>query len=158
SEQKFLACLDAKTGKLLWKNTDKALLEAIGAAGVAQHPMLGFASTAYMKVGDDALFFAGPQRPRLVAASTKDGKLLWQHQGGNCQLVLRADGLYALGEGRINSATSSLKLDPVSGKILAEFPSRDRCTRATGCVDSIFTRGGAGGSTAVFDVTKDEPR
>src|SRR5262249_1027969 len=48
--------------------------------------------------------------------------------------------------------------DPVSGKILAEFPSRDRCTRATGCVDSIFTRGGAGGSTAVFDVTKDEPR
>jgi len=31
---------------------------------------------------------------------------------GNAQLVLRPDALYALGEGRINSVNSSLKLDP----------------------------------------------
>lgn len=158
SDRKFLACLDAKTGKVVWKNIDAELLDAIGAHGPAQHPMLGFASTCYMKVGDDALYFAGPQRPRLLAASTKDGKLLWQHAGGNVQLVLRPDALYALGEGRINQAQSSLKLDPLTGKVLATFASRDRCTRATGCLDSIFTRGGAGGSTAVFDVTAKEPR
>src|SRR5262245_49594147 len=158
SDQKFLACLDAATGKLVWKNSDKDLLDAIGVPGAAQHPMLGFASTAYMKAGDDALYFAGPQRPRIVAASIKDGKLMWKHEGGNVQLVLRKEGLYALGEGRINEKPSSLKLDPVSGKVLATFPSRDRCTRATGCADSIFTRGGAGGSTAVFDLTSTDPK
>ncbi|MCI0681174.1 MAG: PQQ-binding-like beta-propeller repeat protein [Gemmataceae bacterium] len=158
SDQKFLACLDAASGKLLWKNSDKKLLDAIGVPGSAQHPMLGFASTAYMKAGDDALYFAGPQRPRIVAASIQDGKLLWKHDGGNVQLVLRKEGLYALGEGRINEKPSSLKLDPVSGKVLATFPSRDRCTRATGCADSIFTRGGAGGSTAVFDLTSADPK
>ena len=158
SEQKFLACLDAATGKLVWKNTDKELLDAIGVAGAAQHPMLGFASTAYMKAGDDGLYFAGPQRPRIVGASLKDGKLLWKHEGGNVQLVLRKEGLYAMGEGRINEKASSFKLDPISGKVLATFPSRDRCTRATGCADTIFTRGGAGGSTAAFDLTSAEPR
>jgi len=157
-DSKFLACLDARNGAAIWKNSDADLLEAIGPAEPAQNPLFGFASTAYMKCSDDALFFAGPQRPRLVGASTRDGKLLWQHQGGNSQLVLRQDALYSLGEGRIQSTNSSLKLDPLSGKILAEFPSRDRCTRATGCIDSIFTRGGAGGSTSVFDVTSSEPK
>ena len=155
---KFLACLDAKSGASIWKNSSADLLEAIGPAGAAQNPLLGFASTAYMKCSDEGLFFAGPQRPRIVGASTQDGRLLWQHKGGNAQLVLRPDALYALGEGRINSVTSSLKLEPLSGKVLAEFPSRDRCTRATGCFDSIFTRGGAGGSTSVFDVTSSQPK
>src|SRR5262249_30793218 len=124
---------------------------AIGAEGAAQHWMLGFASTAYLKASDEALYFAGPQRPRIVAASTKDGRLLWQRDGGNAQLVLRPEGVYALGEGAVNSKQSSVKL-------LAASPSRDRCTRATGCLDSIFTRGGKGGSTAVFDVTAREPK
>ena len=158
SDGKFLAALDTKTGIVAWKNEETELLDAIGPHGKAQHWMLGFASTAYMKASDDALYFAGPQRPRLVAVSTKDGKLLWQHKEGNVQLVLRPEGVYALGEGRINSAESSLKLDPMTGKVLATFPSRDRCTRATGCLDSIFTRGGAGGSTAVFDVTAKDPK
>jgi outer membrane protein assembly factor BamB len=155
---KFLGCLDAASGSVIWKNSDADLLAAIGPATPAQNPLFGFASTAYMKCSDDALFFAGPQRPRIVGASTKNGKLLWQHQGGNSQLVLRPDALYALGEGRIQSATSSLKLDPLTGEILAQFASRDRCTRATGCFDSIFTRGGAGGSTSVYDVTSSEPK
>jgi outer membrane protein assembly factor BamB len=158
SDGKFLAALEAKTGKVAWKNSDANLLEAIGQPGAAQHWMLGFASTAYLKAGDDALFFAGPQRPRLVAASAKDGKLLWSQPAGNVQLVLRSDGLYALGEGSVNSVESSRKLDPLTGKVLATFPSRDRCTRATGCLDSIFTRGGQGGSTAVFDVTSKTPK
>lgn len=158
SDGKFLAALNTKDGKVAWKNEETELLEAIGPHGKAQHWMLGFASTAYMKASDDALYFAGPQRPRLVAASTKDGKLLWQHKEGNVQLVLRSEGVYALGEGRTNSAESSYKFEPMTGKILASFPSRDRCTRATGCLDSIFTRGGAGGSTAIFDITQKDPK
>src|SRR5205823_1232008 len=109
-EGKFLACLDAKNGKIIWKNSDKNLLDAIGVSKGAQHWLLGFASTAYIKASDDALFFAGPSRPLLVAASTKDGKLLWKKdcsvkgaafptEGGNVQLVIRPEGLYALGQG-----------------------------------------------------------
>jgi outer membrane protein assembly factor BamB len=170
-EGKHLGCLDAKTGAVLWRNRDADLLAATGITKEAQHPILGFASTAYMKCSDDAVYFAGPNRPYLAAASTRDGKLLWKRdcagdvketkypkEGGNVHLLIRPDGLYALGQGRINEDESSMKLDPLTGKVLATFPSRDRCTRATGCIDSIFTRGGKGGSTAVFDVTSGEPK
>ena len=169
SEGKFLACLDTKTGKIAWKNSSKDLLDAVGTSKGAQHWLLGFASTAYLKASDDALFFAGPTRPLLVAASTKDGKLLWKKncsvkdgafptEGGNVQLVVRSDGLYALGQARTNLQMSSFKLEPLTGQVLATFPGRDRCTRATGCFDTIFTRGGKGGSTAAFDVSSTEPR
>jgi len=170
SEGKFLACLDAKTGKVVWKNSSNDLLDAVGATKGAQHWLLGFASTAYLKCSEDALFFAGPSRPLLVAASTKDGKLLWKKdcsvtvkgklptEGGNVQLVIRPEGLYALGQGTTNQGDNSFKLNLLTGEVLATFPSRDRCTRATGCFDTIFTRGGKGGSTAAFDVTSQEPR
>ncbi len=171
SEGKFLAALDSKSGKVVWKNSDKELLDAVGVTKGAQHPLLGFASTMYLKCSGDAVYFAGPHRPMLVAASAKDGKLLWKrdcsvtnekykypNEGGNVHILLRPDGLYAMGQGRINEEMSSVKLDPLTGRVLATFPSRDRCTRATGCFDSIFTRGGKGGSTAVFDVTSQEPR
>lgn len=169
SEGKFLACLDTKNGKIIWKNNSKELLAAVGTTKGAQHWLLGFASTAYLKCTDDAVYFAGPSRPLLVAASTKDGKLLWKKdcsvkegnlptEGGNVQLVIRKDGLYALGQARLNGLNSSFKLDPLSGEVLATFPGRDRCTRATGCFDTIFTRGGKGGSTAAFDVSSTEPR
>jgi len=169
SEGKFLACLDTKTGKLLWKNNSKELLDAVGTTKDAQHWLLGFASTAYLKCTDDALYFAGPNRPLLVAASAKDGKLLWKKdcsvkdgdyptEGGNVQLVIRPDGVYALGQARTNNLMSSFKLEPLTGQVLATFPGRDRCTRATGNFDTIFTRGGKGGSTAAFDVTSTEPR
>ncbi len=168
SEGKSLFAIDAKTGKVAWRNTDNDLLAALGNTKDAQHWLLGFASTAYLKASDDALFFAGPSRPLLVAASAKDGKLLWKKdcsirgkgptEGGNVQLVLRSDGLYALGQGSVNQGNSSFKLEPLTGEVLATFPARDRCTRATGCFDTIFTRGGKGGSTAAFDVTSTEPR
>lgn len=169
SEGKFLACVDTNTGKHLWKNSSKELLDALGSTKGAQHWLLGFASTAYLKCTDDALYFAGPNRPMLVAASAKDGKLLWKKdcsvkdgsyptEGGNVQLVIRPDGVYALGQARMNNVDSSYKFHPLTGEVLATFPGRDRCTRATGCFDTIFTRGGKGGSTAAFDVSSTEPR
>jgi len=156
SHQKYLGCVDAKNGNLVWRSSDKQMLSAVGEHDAAQHWMKGFASTAYVKCSDDALYFAGPTRTNIAAVSAKDGKLLWKRPGGNSQLVLRSDGVYALGEGTRNGAESSFKLELLTGKVLDTFPSRDRCTRATGCVDSIFTRGGRGGSTAAFNVTSGE--
>ena len=143
--QKFLGALNAKTGKAAWRNSDDDLFKAIGDSGRAQHYVTGYATTAYMKCNDDYLFFAGPQRSRLVCASTKNGKLLWHKPHGNLQLVLRDDGLYTAGP-----KTTGAKLDYATGRELSKMPTRRACTRATGSVDSIFYR--TSGGTVRLDV------
>lgn len=157
SDQKFLAALDAKTGKTLWKTSDKDLLAAIGTHDPAQVPFKGFASTAFAKCTEKAIYFAGPTRTRLVAASAENGKLLWHREGGNYQLVIRPEGLYALGGAKVAGRGPSFKLDALTGEVLAEFGQRIACTRATGNSDSIFVRGGRGGSTTVYDVRSAQP-
>lgn len=137
----FLAAIDLYTGKLLWKNKDKDLLDAIGDNERAQHYITGYATTCYMKCSNDYLFFAGPQRSRMVVASAEDGKLAWTHPTGNLQLVLRDDGIWAAGP---QKSENGMKFDYASGDVLATFPARRACTRATGCADSIFYRANGG--------------
>jgi outer membrane protein assembly factor BamB len=159
SHKKFVGAIDAATGKIQWKSTDEKALAAIGEHDAAQHWMKGYSASSYAKATEKAIYFAGAQRTRIVAVSATDGKLLWEMPGGNSQLVLRDDVVYALGEGSAgNVPISSYKIHSTTGEILAKFPSRDRCTRATGSAQFIFTRGGKGGSTATFDVTSAEPR
>ncbi len=148
SPERFLACIDNSTGDLLWKNSDKDLLEAIGPNSRAQGYITGYATTCYMKCNDDYLFFAGPQREKLVVASAKDGGLQWTKPVGNLQLVLRDNGVYAAGPQR----TTSGLLDYATGNILEQFPARRACTRATGCADSIFFRA-SGGTVRVLTAT-----
>jgi len=151
SPDKFLACLDAADGKPLWKNADAKLLEAIGPNARAQHYVTGYSTQTYIKCNDDFILFAGPQRSRLVVAQAKDGKLLWQKDHGNYQLVLRDDGFYAAGPQQRSGDTpaTGYKLDYKTGKVLAELPMRRACTRATGTVDSVFFR--ASGGTVRID-------
>ena len=143
SPEKLLGCLDAKTGDLLWKNSDADLLEAIGPDGRAQHFVTGYATTTFIKCNDGLLFFAGPQRSRLVVASAAAGKLLWQKEPGNYQLVLREDGFYAAGP-QLGSDDAGYKFAYDTGEVLARLPKRRACTRATGSVDSIFFRASGG--------------
>ncbi|MDP6446512.1 MAG: PQQ-binding-like beta-propeller repeat protein, partial [Pirellulaceae bacterium] len=137
SHQKSITCLNATTGEEIWRTTDAATLKAIGEHGKAQTARMGFSSTAYMKANDKGLYFAGPQRNSLAAVSAENGSLMWDYPHGNFQLVLRADGLYAMGR-----METSKKFDYLSGNILEDLQCfRGNCTRATGAVDSIFTRG-----------------
>jgi len=139
SHPRFLACLDAGQGKPIWRTADPKLLEAIGPHFRAQTWQWGFSSTSYLKCSDEAIYFAGPQRPRLVAVSTKDGRLLWQYEEGNFQLVLHNEALYAMG----SRQHPSKKFDPLTGEVLTELTGRRAaCTRATGTVDSILCRAG----------------
>ena len=140
SPGKFLVCVDAANGQLLWRNNSAELLEAIGPNERAQHFMTGYATTCYMKSSPEYLFFAGPQRKRMVVASTKDGRLLWTHDIGNLQLVLREDAIYAAGP----QQSSGVRLDYASGRVLSSLPGRRACTRATGCIDSVFYRAAEG--------------
>jgi len=149
--EKLLGCLDAKAGKPLWKTSAADLLEAIGPNGRAQHYVTGYSTTTYIKCNDKFIFFAGPQRSRLVVVSAEDGKLLWQKEPGNYQLVLREDAFYAVGPG-----TSGCKLEYETGKELARLPHRRACTRATGSIDSVFYR--TSGGTVRIDVASNTAR
>ena len=150
--EEYLACIDANTGKLLWKNSDEDLLEAIGPNEKAQHFMTGYATTCYMKCTDRHVFFAGPQRKKTVVASAEDGSLQWTNDVGNLQLVLRDDAVFAAGPQR----TSGMKLDYDTGNYIASFPARRACTRATGCVDSIFFRASGGTVRLMTDENRAE--
>ena len=139
---KFLGCLKNADGTLLWKNQDQDLLAAIGPNGPAQHYVTGYATQSYIKCNAEQLFFAGPQRERLVVASTEDGHLLWQKSPGNLQLVLRDDGFYGVGpQMGADDAGAKYSFD---GQRLASLPMRRACTRATGSIDSIFYRAAEG--------------
>lgn len=150
SGERFLACIDTADGSLLWKNDDKDLLEAIGPNGRAQHYITGYATTCYMKCNDQYVFFAGPQRSRMVVASAQDGKLAWTHPDGNLQLVLRSDAIFAAGP-----QSTGVRLDYATGESLGSLPTRRACTRATGCADSIFFRT-TGGTVRVMTETNTE--
>ncbi|NLS91832.1 MAG: PQQ-binding-like beta-propeller repeat protein [Planctomycetaceae bacterium] len=138
--EKSLVCVSAWDGKPVWRNSDADLLEAIGPNGKAQHYITGYATQTYMKAGPKHLVFAGPQRARLVVASTEDGRLLWTKDRGNLQIVLRDDGFYAAGA---QDTDSGFKFS-YDGEILAKFTQRRACTRATGALDSIFFRANGG--------------
>ena len=142
SPEKFLGCLNAETGSVLWKNSDEDLLQAIGPNGQAQHYVTGYATTTYIKCNDDQIFFAGPQRARFVVASTEDGHLLWQKRHGNLQVVLRDDGVYCAGPQQGDEGAGAKY--SYDGERLASLPIRRACTRATGSIDSIFYRTSGG--------------
>jgi outer membrane protein assembly factor BamB len=147
SPGKFLVCLDAATGRVAWRNSNADLLEAVGSDTRAQSPLTGFLTTAYVKCSAQAILFAGPQRPNLVAVSPADGKLLWKRIGGNLHLILRDDACYAFGPGgRAGSkgGAPSTKIDYLTGKVLGPLPLRTSCTRITASVDSIFARSRSG--------------
>lgn len=140
SPQKYLTCIDLKDGKLLWKSFEEELLEAIGGNAPAQHYVTGYATTCYSKCNEDYVFFAGPQRKRLVSVRAKDGSVNWTQPTGNWQLVLRDDAVFAAGPQQVNG----IRIAYESGSILSEFPARRACTRATGSIDSIFYRANGG--------------
>ncbi|MHC4172218.1 MAG: outer membrane protein assembly factor BamB family protein [Planctomycetota bacterium] len=154
----YLTCLDAQTGRVLWRKTKDnapAFFETLGAYLPRQSWQTNWRTTVYLKCSDRALYFAGPQIEKLLAVSTEDGRILWQHPYDNFQLIIRPDGLYAIsGPWGINV---SKKFDLLTGKVLAELPTgRRACTRPTGTSDSILFR--AMGGSIRFDLASARPR
>jgi len=148
----YLACLDAESGKVIWRKTPEnapKLFEALGLYSNRQDWRTNWRTAAYLKCSDKALYFAGTQVGGLVAVSVKDGSVLWQDPYDNYQLVLRNDGLYGL-TGQMD-AEPSKRFVPLTGEVLSEMTtSRRACTRPTGSADAIFYR--ARGGTARLDV------
>ena len=154
----YLACLDTKTGQPMWRKTkDNApeLFEAFGPYLGRQDWRTNWRTTAYAKCSDQALYFAGPAIARLLAVSTADGRILWQHPYNNYQLILADNALYGL-SGQIDNEVSR-KFDPLTGKVLEEIKlGRRACTRPTGAIDAIFCR--ANGGSTRLDLASDQPQ
>ena len=148
----YLACLDANSGKTVWRKTkDDApeLFEMLGERLEGQGWQNNWRTAAFLKCSDKILYFAGTAVGKLVAVSAEDGSILWNHPYGRFQLVLRDEGLYAAGATR--EAAAGKKFDPFTGEILLDVNmGRRACTRPNGTIDSIFYR--AGGGTVRYDI------
>ena len=154
----YLTCLDAGSGKKLWRKTPENAPELFNAIGIYLNRQgwdTNWRTRNYVMCSDDALYFAGPQINKLLAVSAKDGSVLWENPFNNFQLVLRDDGLYAIAGIWRNNV--SKKFDPLTGAVLADLPtSRRACTRPTGSADAILFRADDG--TVRLDMNSNRPQ
>lgn len=154
----YLTCLDAQTGQVLWRKTQAnapALFDALGAYQNRQSWQTNWRTAVYMTCGEHALYFAGTQLGKLLAVSTRDGSVLWQHPYDNFQLIVQKEAVYAISGPWGNNV--SRKFDPLTGQVLAELPTgRRACTRVVATADSLLYR--AMGGSVRFDLAEDVPR
>jgi outer membrane protein assembly factor BamB len=154
----YLTCLDAHSGKKLWRKTPENAPELFNAIGIylnRQGWETNWRTRNYVMCSDEALYFAGPQINKLLAVSAKDGSVLWENPFNNFQLVLRDDGLYAIAGIWRNHA--SKKFDPLTGAVIADLATARRaCTRPTGSADAILYRADDG--TVRLDMASNQPQ
>ena len=154
----YLACLDARTGREVWRRTaakDADLFKEIGPYRPGHGFIGGWKSTVYLKCTDKALYFIGPQVEWLTALAADDGRFLWKYPAKDLHAVIREDGLYTVGPERTTGLTK--KLDALTGSVLASYDVwRRACTRSTGGPDGIFFRAAEG--TARLDLASGKPQ
>ena len=143
---RYIQCLDARTGKPLWRRAaeiDAEVFEAIGPYRPGQGYIPGWKTTAYLKCTDKALYVVGPQVNWLTALSAEDGRFLWKCPAKDLQILIRDEGLYTIGAQQ--QAADTKLLDPLTGSVRTAFGfARRACTRATGGPDGVFFRASEG--------------
>ena len=95
----YLTCLDAINGRVLWRKTKAnapALFASLGEYLNRQSWQTNWRTAVYLTCSEHVLYFAGPQLGKLLAVSTGDGRILWEHPYDNFQLIVQEDALYAI--------------------------------------------------------------
>jgi outer membrane protein assembly factor BamB len=147
-ERAYVAALEARTGKPLWRTEDARLLADIAEAN---DQGLGFKTTPYALCTPEALFLAGRGRRNVVAVRAADGAHLWTVPGGynSTNLLFSGGALYA-------HIPSAMRLDPLTGALTQELGiSKRSCARFTGCPEALFHRGSlnVGEGTTRYDLS-----
>lgn len=132
--------LDARTGKVIWKNSEQKVRKLVEQEGRGLASTPGFRSMTYVVHTPDALIFQGQTRMNVVALSTTDGYLLWnKKKTTNNPNALYLDNSVVLGVGK--GGTTQL-IDPTTGNVLDDLGFTKRsCARLTATSDSLFCRG-----------------
>lgn len=145
---RYMMCLDAKSGQMLWRRTaekDPEVFKAIGPYRPGHGYVGGWKSTVFLKATDKILYVLGPQVEWLTALSAADGAFLWRHPVKDLHLVIREDGPIVTGP-QHSKSDETKRLDPQTGRVATTFTDTQRraCTRSTGSCDAIFFRGHEG--------------
>jgi len=144
----YLAAIDTSGGKEVWRRTadkDANLFKAIGPYRPGHGYVGGWKSTVWLKCTDKGVYVIGPQVNHLTAISAADGKFMWSYRAKDLHVVIRDDGLYTIGPQSAGGNQHTLRLDPMTGKVLSRYNvSRRACTRSTGSADGIFFRANGG--------------
>ncbi|MEO2047282.1 MAG: PQQ-binding-like beta-propeller repeat protein [Pirellulales bacterium] len=141
-----VGCLDAATGKPVWTNRDPEVRQLIEQPGEGLSSTPGFRSACFTLFTPQTLCFEGQTRMNVVALSTTDGKLLWQHRKttNNPNMIYADERLYV----GVGPEGNTLALDPLTGETLEDLGFKKRsCARLTATADSFFCRGWPEGLT-----------
>jgi len=143
----YLACLDAATGRQLWRNTDDRIVEAT--ANFSRQQRMPRNADAYLHCDSKHLFLSGkgslggPSKgPACLCLSTEDGSVVTDQFGRAVDTVVTDGGLFLIGS--YGRPEGSAKLEYGSWKVLGPIKGSTACTRATGSIDSIFHRASDG--------------
>jgi len=95
-----LGSLNARTGKLLWKNSDPRVRELIEEPGRGLVSTPGWRTTCFSLYTPKALFFEAQTRMNVVAVSNTDGSFMWHRKKtSNNPNMLYVDGNLLVGIG-----------------------------------------------------------
>ena len=141
-----LGSLNARTGKLLWKNSDPRVRELIEEPGRGLVSTPGWRTTCFSLYTPKALFFEAQTRMNVVAVSNTDGSFMWHRKKtSNNPNMLYVDGNLLVG---IGPGGNVQVIDPATGATLEDLGFKKRsCVRVTACWDSYFCRGWPEGLT-----------
>ncbi len=148
-----LGSLNARTGKLLWKNGAPRVRELIEEPGQGLVSTPGWRTTCFSLYTPKALFFEAQTRMNVVAVSNTDGSYMWHRKKtSNNPNMLYVDGNLLVGIGPRGNVQV---IDPTTGATLEDLGFRKRsCVRVTANWDSYFCRGWPEGITRYDRINK----
>jgi outer membrane protein assembly factor BamB len=159
--KQYMAALDAKTGKEIWRrepDSSKKLFDTIGEALKRQGWGIGWATYCYARASDGVVVLAGPQFKTTIGLSFDNGNLLWSSPLQSPHPFFTGDQLYVMPRVAGPQAICQ-KVDPLSGKVLDQFKLGviGSCTRVTATSSQFFYRPGGGvGMTVYVDFASEQ--
>ncbi len=136
-----IGCIDARSGRIVWTNSDAELLRLIEEPGKNLTSTPGFRTCCTLLCTPDVLFFEAQTQMNVVAVSARSGQLLWtKAKSRNNPNLLFVEGRVVIAG--IGAAGSTLMLDATTGEVVKDLNfQKGNCTRMTASPDSFFCRG-----------------
>ncbi len=152
--KQYMAALDAKTGKEIWRRepaTSPKLFDTIGEAIKRQGWGIGWATYCFARTSEGVVILAGPQFKTTIGLSFDNGDLLWSSPLQSPHPFFAGDQLYVMPRVAGPQAVCQ-QVDPLTGKVVDQFKLGviGSCTRVTVTPSQFFYRPGGGEGRTVY--------